>query len=86
MTDWKHVDNDMTDMRTAVYNLQRNLKIGADKHFRCEHYGKCEESIFKQSDRGDVSKGDWTYVGHQYGRGHGQRKMREDPLRRHGTA
>ena len=67
MPDWKHVDNDMTDMRTGVRDLQRNLKIGADNHFRCEHDGKCEESIHKRLGHVEVSKGDWTYVGHQYG-------------------
>ena len=82
MPNWKHVDQVMTDMRTDVRDLQRNLKIGADEHFRCEHYGKCEESIHKELGH----KGDWTYVGHQYGRATINGKMREDPLRRHGTA
>ena len=57
----------MTDMRTGVRDLQRNLKIGAQQ-FRCEHDGKCEESIHKRLGHVEASKGDWTYVGYQYGR------------------
>ena len=60
-----NVDSEMTPWRAKVKDLQTHRRIGASAGcFDCEHYKSCAESL------GEVrmSKGDWTYIGRQYGR------------------
>ncbi len=62
--DWENIDAEMTPWRTRVKNLQTQLGIGASKGcFDCDHFTSCHASISNQP----ILKGDWTYVGHQYG-------------------
>ena len=61
---WDNIDAEMTPWRTRVKNLQTQLGIGASKGcFDCDHFKCCHKSIRNQP----ILKGDWTYVGHQYG-------------------
>ena len=63
--DWQKIDSEMTPWRTKVKNLQTRLGIGASEGcFDCKHFTCCHASISKQP----ILKGDWTYVGHQYGK------------------
>ena len=63
--DWDNIDDEMTPWRTKVKNLQTQLGIGASKGcFDCDHFTSCHKSISNQK----MLKGDWTYVGHQYGK------------------
>ena len=66
MPDWNCIDNEMTDMRCAVRELQTRLKIGAE-HFDCRFFDDCCKSLEPRVRREDVVPGDWTYVGYQYG-------------------
>ncbi len=62
--DWDNIDDEMTPWRTKVKNLQTQLGIGASKGcFDCDHFTSCHKSICNKP----ILKGDWTYVGHQYG-------------------
>ncbi len=62
--DWKNIDTDMTPLRIKVKNLQTQFGIGASKGcFHCDHFTSCHKSICNKP----ILKGDWTYVGHQYG-------------------
>ena len=59
------VDSVMTPWRKKVKDLQTQRGIGASEGcFNCEHFKSCSESINKK-----LYKGDWTYVGRQYGKG-----------------
>ena len=61
---WDKIDIDMTPLRINVKNLQTHLGIGASRGcFDCKHFKCCHASISNQP----ILKGDWTYVGHQYG-------------------
>ena len=61
---WDKIDADMTPLRINVKNLQTQLGIGASRGcFDCKHFKCCHASISNQP----ILKGDWTYVGHQYG-------------------
>ena len=61
---WDNIDAEMTSWRTRVKNLQIQLGIGASEGcFDCDHFKCCHKSIRNQP----ILKGDWTYVGHQYG-------------------
>ena len=65
---WKIVDSEMTPWRTEIKDLQIERGIGnSEGCFHCEHWESCYESI-PISQKKDVVKGDWTYVGHQYGK------------------
>ena len=72
---WKIVDSEMTCWRTKIKGLQTKWGIGSSEDyspegcFHCEHWENCYESISKKNkvEKNKVSKGDWTYVGHQYG-------------------
>ena len=73
--DWKTVDREMTPWRTKIKDLQTQLGIGAQTKikaskgcFRCEHWESCYASVSNQCKKNKVSKGDWTYVGYQYGK------------------
>ena len=66
--DWKIVDSEMTPWRTKIKDLQIERGIGnSEGCFDCEHWECCYASIPDQQ-KNNVSKGDWTYVGHQYGK------------------
>ena len=65
---WKIVDSEMTPWRTKIKDLQIERGIGnSEGCFDCEHWECCYASIPDQQ-KNNVSKGDWTYVGHQYGK------------------
>ena len=73
--DWKIVDREMTPWRTKIKDLQTKRGIGAQTEieeskgcFRCEHWESCYASVSDQCEENKVSKGDWTYVGYQYGK------------------
>ncbi len=59
----ENIDTEMTPWRTKVKNLQTQLGIGASGCFHCEHRVSCHAGISNKN----ILKGDWTYVGHQYG-------------------
>ncbi len=59
----ENIDTEMTPWRTKVKNLQTQLGIGASGCFHCEHHVSCHAGISNKN----ILKGDWTYVGHQYG-------------------
>lgn len=62
---WDKIDAEMTCWRTKVKNLQTHLGIGASRGcFDCKHFKCCHASISNQP----ILKGDWTYIGHQYGK------------------
>ena len=62
--DWENIDAEMTPWKTEIKNLQTQLGIGASKGcFDCDHFTSCHKSICNKP----ILKGDWTYVGHQYG-------------------
>jgi len=65
MPEWDCIDNNMTHTRTAVCSLQMQLHIGADEQFDCQYFCACRKS--KRRRCTEFSRGDWTYVGHQYG-------------------
>ena len=73
--DWKIVDSEMTCWRTKIKDLQTKWGIGSAEAyspegcFHCEHWECCYKSIYKKNkvEKNNVSKGEWTYVGHQYG-------------------
>ena len=58
------IDREMTPWRKKIKCLQTKRGIGASKGcFDCNHFKDCHKSISK----GPMRKGDWTYVGRQYG-------------------
>ena len=64
---WKNVDSKMTPWRTKIKGLQTDLGIGSSEGcFDCGHFEDCYASI-PDKEKNNVSKGHWTYVGHQYG-------------------
>ena len=65
---WKIVDSKMTPWRTKIKDLQTtDLRIGSSEGcFDCGYFEDCYASIPDQK-KNNVSKGHWTYVGHQYG-------------------
>ena len=73
--DWKIVDSEMTPWRTKIKDLQIERGIGSSEDyssegcFHCEHWECCYASIRvrDQYKKNKVIKGDWTYVGYQYG-------------------
>lgn len=70
MRRWDRTDREMTPARVAVRNLQEDLGIGAsDECFHCDSFDiHCKPSIEKRLGEDVlISKGDWTYVGHEYG-------------------
>ena len=67
---WKIVDSAMTPWRTKIKDLQIERGIGnSEGCFDCEHWENCYASISEKNKvkKNNVSKGEWTYVGHQYG-------------------
>ena len=62
------IDKEMTPLRTAIKNLQTQRGCGASEEaFNCEWFEKdCQESL--KVDPSEIFKGDWTYVGRQYGK------------------
>ena len=66
---WKIVDSAMTCWRTKIKGRQTDLGIGSSEDyssegdFHCKHFEDCHKSISE----GHIRKGDWTYVGRQYG-------------------
>lgn len=63
---WMVIDNEMTPWRKKVKDLQTQLGSGNSKDcFNCEDFPKCKESVDSNA---DIRQGDWTYVGHQYGK------------------
>lgn len=67
---WKIVDSEMTCWRTKIKDLQIERGIGnSEGCFDCEHWENCYASICEKNKvkKNKVSKGEWTYVGHQYG-------------------
>lgn len=63
---WTVIDNEMTPWRKKVKDLQTQLGSGnSEDCFSCEHFPKCKESVDSNA---DIRQGDWTYVGHQYGK------------------
>ncbi|MDE0555327.1 MAG: hypothetical protein OXI24_13985 [Candidatus Poribacteria bacterium] len=63
---WTVIDNEMTPWRKKVKDLQTQLGSGnSEDCFSCEHFPKCKESVDSNA---DIRKGDWTYVGRQYGK------------------
>ena len=63
------VDSVMTPWRRKVKDLQTQRGIGASEGcFNCDHFKNCSESIKKKHNKKKLYKGDWTYVGRQYGR------------------
>ena len=69
MQRWDRTDRDMTPARVAVKNLQEELGVGAsDECFHCDSFDShCKPSIKDRLGKVLISKGDWTYVGHEYG-------------------
>ena len=63
------VDSVMTPWRKKVKDLQTQRGIGASEGcFNCDHFMSCSESIKKKHNKKKLYKGDWTYVGRQYGK------------------
>ena len=61
------IDRLMTDDRKEVYVLMKGRQIGSsEKVFACEFFARCDESVHGGLSKG--RKGDWAYVGAQYGR------------------
>ncbi len=61
---WDKIDAEMTYWRTKIKNLQTKRGIGASRGcFDCKHSKCCHASFSNQP----ILKGDWTYIGHQYG-------------------
>ena len=62
-------DSYMTPMRRAVRDRQVESGIGASAGcFHCKAFDKsCYPSIVRKKGEVEVIKGDWTYVGQQYG-------------------
>ncbi len=71
------IDREMTPARIAVKALQEKLGIGAsDECFRCGSLDtQCKPSSEKMLGKVLISKGDWTYVGHEYGQARIQNKL-----------
>ena len=69
MSHLEPIDIEMTPMRSAVRDRQVELGIGASTGcFHCEEFDRnCYPSIVKEIGEVEVIKGDWTYVGQQYG-------------------
>ena len=69
MSHLEPIDTEMTPMRRAVRDRQVELGIGASAGcFHCEEFDEsCYPSIVEEIGEVEVIKGDWTYVGHQYG-------------------
>ena len=72
--DWKTVDREMTPWRKKIKCLQTKRGFGGQTEieasegcFRCEHWESCYESISRKWNKDEVVKGEWTYVGRQYG-------------------
>lgn len=63
---WTNIDNKMTPWRKKVKDLQTQLGSGnSEDCFSCKHFPKCEKSVASNA---NIRKGDWTYVGRQYGK------------------
>ena len=63
------VDTVMTPWREKVKALQTQQGTGASEGcFNCDHFKSCSESIKRDHNKKKLYKGDWTYVGRQYGR------------------
>ena len=69
MSHLEPIDTEMTPMRSAVRDRQVELGIGASAGcFHCEEFDEsCYPSMIKKKGEVEVVKGDWTYVGQQYG-------------------
>ena len=69
MSHLEPIDTEMTPMRRAVKDLQVELGIGASAGcFHCKEFDtSCYPSIVRRMGEVEVIKGDWTYVGQQYG-------------------
>ena len=74
---WDRTDREMTPARIAIKALQEKLGIGAsDECFRCGSFDtQCKPSIEKTLGKVQISKGDWTYVGHEYGQARIRNKL-----------
>ena len=69
MSHLEPIDTEMTPMRRAVRDRQGELGIGASAGcFHCKEFDtSCYPSIVRRMGEVEVIKGDWTYVGQQYG-------------------
>ena len=68
MPDWTEIDMRMTATRIDVRTLQEDMGSGAAVGaFRCSSWNLCEESLRKRVGDTQITQGDWTYVGHEYG-------------------
>lgn len=67
MTDRNATGRQRTEWQEKIYDLQVNkLGIGAEKGtFCCEYFKECDRSVGYGISKG--RKGDWAYVGNQYG-------------------
>lgn len=64
MTERNAMGQERTAWQQKIYDLQVELGIGAEEGlFCCEHFEECNGSVPCGIDR----KGDWAYVGRQYG-------------------
>ena len=66
---WTVINNEMTPWRKKVKDLQTQSQLGGSGNsedcFSCKHFPKCEKSVASNA---NIRKGDWTYVGRQYGK------------------
>ena len=69
MPDWPSIDSKMTPTRMGIKTLQTTSGSGATEYaFHCSSACRCQASLRKRvGDAPGISKGDWTYVGAQYG-------------------
>lgn len=71
MTDWGAIDSEMTRYRREIRDLMRNeLRVGAGEGFGCafEFRGDGHRGCNQTGKLDGGRKGDWAYVGHQYGK------------------
>ena len=67
MPDWTSLDSEMTPTRIAVKALQEDSGSAAADAFNCSSADLCEKSLRKRVGNIPVSRGDWTYIGAEYG-------------------
>ena len=69
MPDWSSIDSKMTPTRIRIKALQEACGSGAtEQAFHCSSACLCQASLRKRiGDAPSISKGDWTYIGAEYG-------------------
>lgn len=68
MPAWPSIDSEMTPTRIAVKTLQQDSGSAAADAFNCSSADLCEKSLRRRIGHTlCISKGDWTYVGPEYG-------------------